>query len=137
MGRKEKRDLDVDALSTALDALDEVHGAVVALALAAGIEHANASELVSPAGDRFPRVTFVLDTKDIAPERGAVSMAARLKLVLDPEDAEVLAFELLREVREAETAGRGEVEIEIGLDGTLRLSRQATPDLRRALREID
>jgi hypothetical protein len=132
--RKAHDDKDADSLARALDALDDVHGAVVELALAAGLEHQKAAEFLVEDGDRLPVSQFSLDM-GTAPDRGALALDTRMSFALDPEDAEALAFELLRRVREAEIDGRAGVEIE--LDGRWIVPRKASSDLRRALRESD
>jgi hypothetical protein len=117
-----------ELLAKALDAVDDVHRAIVDLAGEAELEPVE-SGLTTDAGGDYPTAYFSVDG-DEAPERGGVAFDTRLTLALDEEQAEALAFELLRAIRE-----EGDIEIEV--DGRFLLSRKAAPDLRRALRETE
>jgi hypothetical protein len=130
--RSKKDDPDVTTLEGGLDALDHVHAAILALGTAAGLEHADEAGLTTAAGDRRPLASLIVGDEDEAdPERGGMALDVRLTLSLDAEQAEALAFQLLREVRDV--AGSKE-ELEIDVDGRLLLPALAARDVKRASR---
>lgn len=127
---KRKKNVEVDALGTALDALDECHAAIIALAQAADLHPTTENELSTVDGDDLPTSSFVVGDDASGPERGGgVVLDTRLTLSVSVEQAEALLFVLMHEIRAA-----GE-DVEIELDGRLLVGAGAARDFRRALKE--
>ncbi|MGH2997673.1 MAG: hypothetical protein ACRDNM_00075 [Gaiellaceae bacterium] len=128
--KRKKKNEEVDALGTALDALDDVHASIIALAEAGGIVHETENELATGDGDDLPESSFVVGDDTTGPERGGgIVLDTRLSLSVSAEQAEALVFVLMREIR----AGGEYVEVE--LDGRLLIGAGAARDFRRALKE--
>jgi hypothetical protein len=112
----------------ALDALDAVHSAIVEFADLCGAEQR--PPLITDDGGKLPRSVFVADGEE-EPERGGIAFDTRMALSLTAEQAEALAFELLRALREDHPK-----ELELELDGRFMLKRGAASDVRNALDDV-
>ena len=127
--RKAKRDEGGDALALALEALDDVHAKIIALGVVADLEPEATSELTSEDGDKLPQTLFEVGEVDPPAAVGTVMLETRLTMGFSVEQAEALAFELLRAIREDSN------QIEIELDGAWMLDRDSARDVQRALKE--
>lgn len=132
MVRKRKTKDDApESLAEALDALDQVHQAIIKMAIDSDLSPAAEDTLTSPENDDLPPSHFDVGEMNAGPERGGgIVLDTRLTLTLDDEQGEALIFALMRNVREG---GDGEVSIE--LDGRFVIGSAAAKDFRRALRE--
>lgn len=129
MPRKPKSK-EPEALATALGALDDLHQAVITLALEHDIEHLAEDELTSEENDDLPPSTFRVSDMRAGPERGGgVALDTRMMLTLDDEQAEALLFAIMRKLR------AGDELVEVELDGRMLIAGGAARDLRRTLKE--
>jgi hypothetical protein len=129
MAKKSQED-DGAALEEALSKLDELHAAIVHLADEAELSPAAESELTSARGNRLPLTLFeVGDAAAALPKGYEVALDSRLTLSMSAEQAEALAFVLLRLVRD------GDDDVTVELDGRALFDRASARDLADALGE--
>ena len=134
MAKTRRKDDDGgDALEDTLRTLDELHAAIVHLANAADLSPEAESELTSPAGNRLPLTLFVVgdEARAAVPAGYKVALETRLSLSMTQEQAEALAFVLLRTVREEDS----DDDVVIDLDGRALFDKAAARDLADALDE--
>lgn len=114
-----------DDLQEALDSLDALHASVLALA---GAEHEDEHELATD--EDLPHVVLDVGTFKARPERGGLTLDACVTLEATADQAEAIAFSILRQIRE------GETQIELAIDGRLVVSPDAVADVAGALKAI-
>lgn len=130
--KKDQAPAEAEALAEALDGLDQVHGAIVKMAIEAELSPAADDLLVQDDNDDLPESRFDVGQMNAGPERGGgVVLDTRLTLTLDDEQAEAIAFSLMRSIRNEDE----EHPIVLELDGRFVIGTAAAKDFRRALRE--